>query len=111
MINSLPKFGSWIFVLCDNNEKRYFFISDAKEEGILSNIIKQEINDNTIIHLHVRNNVNNFLMFTYIPKINHKANYDIFDPNSYTDNMESLWLPLISSYKTHRYITHSHISK
>lgn len=109
MYNNLPKRGSWIFALCDNNERRYFFVKNV-EKSILSNIINQEIDDDTIIYLHMRKR-NHLVMFTYIPSINYNANYNFFDANSYTENMENLWLPLISFYKNHRNVIPDRISR
>lgn len=109
MYNNLPKHGSWIFALCDNNERRYFFVKNV-EKSILSNIINQEIDDDTIIHLHVLKKYH-LVMFTYIPSINYNANYNFFDANSYTENMENLWLPLVSFYKNHRNVIPDRISR
>lgn len=110
MQNSLPKKGSWFFVLCENNEKRYFFIKNV-EKRLLSSIFKQEINNNTMVHLHKFNTNTKSYMISYIPNICNDVHYNISDENSYADNVASLWLPVIYFYKKHKTVFSEQISR
>lgn len=108
MFNYLPKNGSWIFALCDIDERRYVLIKNMKKK-ILSNVIEREINDDTIIHLYVWND-DFSLRFTYIPTINDNANYITSNRNFY-NIMKSLWLPLILFCKNRHNVNFECISR
>jgi len=97
--------------LCDANERRYFLI-DNKDKIILYQIIKQEVINDTIIHSDCWVGYNELSQYGYDHHmINHSKNNKDPIANTYTQRIESLWIPLKLLYSKRRGISPKLLSR